>query len=311
MGDKMIIKNLSGQPEGVLRSWLPHDLQAERVVFLPDACPGRAPLPTGTVVLTKRSDWRSLALGDCGCGMRLLRSSMPSGELTLEAWDEIADRLKQNKGKLGDLGGGNHFLDALLPYDEDILYFLIHTGSRHESRTVEDYVDSPVQFDSEFERVTEWAESNRARIQETVASVVGELDLVLDRSHNGFEKKSEGVVIRKGAVKAEPGDKAVIPSHMSGDITLVEITDGITEVLCSVSHGTGRRMSRSDAKDEAVAFDFDSLREKVLLPSCVKNTSLRTEGPFAYRGLDKCLELLDGYVNEIKRFAVFAYAGHL
>ncbi len=72
-------------------------------------------------------------MSDCGCGMRLLRSSINSDDLTNKIWDEIAYRIKQNKGKPGDLGGGNHFLDALLPYDEDQLYFLVHTGSRKES----------------------------------------------------------------------------------------------------------------------------------------------------------------------------------
>jgi len=40
----MDLTNLSSQPEGVLRSWLPHGLRAERMVFLSDACPGKSPL---------------------------------------------------------------------------------------------------------------------------------------------------------------------------------------------------------------------------------------------------------------------------
>ena len=43
--------NLSAGTFGKLHSWLPHDLQAEQVVFLPDACPGKFCLPTGTAVL--------------------------------------------------------------------------------------------------------------------------------------------------------------------------------------------------------------------------------------------------------------------
>jgi hypothetical protein len=43
--------NLSAEPLGRLHSWIPHDLMAEKVVFLPDACPGKSPLPTGTAVL--------------------------------------------------------------------------------------------------------------------------------------------------------------------------------------------------------------------------------------------------------------------
>jgi len=61
------IKNLSAEPLGKLHSWIPHDLKAERVVFLPDACPGKSPLPTGTAVLTHQEDWRRFAVSDCGC----------------------------------------------------------------------------------------------------------------------------------------------------------------------------------------------------------------------------------------------------
>jgi hypothetical protein len=43
----MEVCNLSTEPIGKLHSWLPHELEPEKVVFLPDACPGKAPLPTG------------------------------------------------------------------------------------------------------------------------------------------------------------------------------------------------------------------------------------------------------------------------
>ena len=51
----MEITNLSAEPleKKKLHSWLPHDLQAEQVVFLPDACPGNLRFPTGTAVLTR------------------------------------------------------------------------------------------------------------------------------------------------------------------------------------------------------------------------------------------------------------------
>ncbi len=169
----MKITNLSAEPEGVLRNWLPHTLKAQHVVFLPDACPGKSPLPTGTAVLTDQENWRALALSDCGCGMRLVKSTMRPEDLTRDLWDEIANRIRKNKGGLGDLGGGNHFLDALLPYSSDDLHFLIHTGSRHESGIVDGLVDKPAQFDAEFSRVVDWAESNRAEIQSALTDVRG------------------------------------------------------------------------------------------------------------------------------------------
>src|ERR1700721_1109760 len=63
---KMKLTNLSREPLGKLHSWLPHDLQAEQVVFLPDACPGKSPLPTGTAVLTRQADWRKSAVSGRG-----------------------------------------------------------------------------------------------------------------------------------------------------------------------------------------------------------------------------------------------------
>ena len=49
----------------------------------------------------------------------------------------MAHHLRTNKGGLGDLGGGNHFLDAIAPYSDGPIYFLIHTGSRNESGHVD------------------------------------------------------------------------------------------------------------------------------------------------------------------------------
>lgn len=307
----MKITNLSAEPEGVLRSWLPHTLRAEHIVFLPDACPGKSPLPTGTAVFTKQDNWRTFALSDCGCGMRLLKSSLQIDDLDQDLWDEVSNRIKKNKGGLGDLGGGNHFLDALLPYSSEDVHFLIHTGSRRESGIVDNLIDSPSRFDAEFNRVVDWAESNRARVQATLEGVVGPLALLLDLPHNTFEKTQEGVIIRKGSVKLLPGDLAILPSHMSGDAVLVEATDQIEEVLCSMSHGTGRTMSRGDAKIIAATFDFEKMRKDLLLPTFLSNASLTTEGPFAYRDIDDCMALIAGFVEEVERFSVVAYAGHL
>lgn len=174
----MNLVNLSAEPPGVLHSWIPHSLKAEQIVFLPDACPGKSPLPTGTAVLTKQSDWRRFAISDCGCGMRLLKSS-------------------------------------------------------------------------------------------------------------------------------------VIPSHMTGDVAVVRATQRVSDILFSMSHGTGRKLSRGDCKPLAEAFDFKTLRRYVLIPEGIEDASLRTEGPYAYRDLDDCLSLIGDFVEETGQFGVIAYMGHL
>lgn len=308
----MNLINLSAEPEGRLHSWIPHDLEAELMVFLPDACPGKSPLPTGTAVLTRQPDWRRFAISDCGCGMRVLRSEVGPAELDGGRWDALANRLRANKGRLGDLGGGNHFLDALEPYGDGPLHFLVHTGSRHESGHVDALIERPEEFDVTFESVVQWAEANRARIHEEIEAVFGRCELVLDLPHNTFERLPDGgAIIRKGSVRVEPGDLSVLPSHVSGDVLLVRATERVGEILHSMSHGTGRKMSRSECKPLAESFDFAALRRAILLPSDLADASLTTEGPYAYRDLDECLALIEGYVTEEARFAVVGYMGHL
>ncbi|MGO8689146.1 MAG: RtcB family protein [Thermoguttaceae bacterium] len=309
----MKLTNLSAEPEGKLYSWIPHGLRAEQIVFLPDACPGKAPPPTGTAVLTRQADWRRFAISDCGCGMRFLKSQAQIRDVTPAVWNAIANDLRANKGRLGDLGGGNHFLDALVPTDDPTrVYLLIHTGSREESGLVDNLIDQPAAFDQEFARIVSWAEANRASVQRIVERHLGKLDLVLDRPHNTYEILNDGaVLLRKGSVRVMPGELAIIPSHLSGDVAVVKATGKVGESLFSLSHGTGRTMSRADSKTVAEGFDFSKLRRSIMLPDGIADASLRTEGPFAYRDLDECLFLLEGFVEVQGRFHVRAYMGHL
>jgi RNA-splicing ligase RtcB len=308
----MKVTNLSAEPVGKLRSWIPHDLQAEEIVFLPDSCPGKSPLPTGTAVLTRQEDWRRFALSDCGCGMRLLRSTLSTEDLDAKSWNAVADELRANKGGLGDLGGGNHFLDAIAPYDDGPLHFLIHTGSRNESGHVDALTERPEEFDKTFTQVVQWAEDNRATIHDRIDKVFGKTNLILDLPHNTYEQVAgDAVIIRKGSVRLLPGERSILPSHMSGDVVLVKGTKKVGEILNSMSHGTGRRMSRRDCKPFADSYDYSNLRRSILVPSGVEDSSLRTDGPFAYRDLDECLSLIEDYVEVEGRFGVVGYMGHL
>jgi hypothetical protein len=86
---------------------------------------------------------------------------------------------------------------------------------------------------------------------------------------------------------------------MSGDVVLVKAKEQVTQILHSMSHGTGRAMSRSDCKPLADAYDFACLRKSVLIPTGVEDASLRTDGPFWPRTrrtpfLQWCLTAPDG-----------------
>lgn len=78
-------------------------------------------------------------------------------------------------------------------------------------------------------------------------------------------------------LSAEPLEKL----HMSGDVVLIRARQRVGEILNSMRHGTGRKMSRSDCKPFADAYDFAGFRNTVLIPEGVEDTSLRTDGPFA------------------------------
>lgn len=169
----MEIINFSAEPLNKIYSWLPHDLKAEKVIFFPDACPGKSPLPTGTVVFTQQEDWRKFAISDCGCGMLMCEANLTKTDFKQEEWDKIYYDIKANKGKLGDLGSGNHFLDALESYTDDKIYFLIHTGSRNESKLVDDLIDTPGKFDTKFNDVCAWAKDNRFAIYSILEKYFG------------------------------------------------------------------------------------------------------------------------------------------
>ena len=108
-----------------------------------------------------------------------------------------------------------------------------------------------------------------------------------------------------------PGDVSVLPSHMSGDVVLIRAENRVREILNSMSHGTGRTMSRGDSKSVAESYDYSKLRERILIADGIDDSSLRTDGPFAYRDLEDCLELIKDYVTVVERFAVVGYMGHL
>jgi len=307
----MNIRNYSAEPTHKLYSWIPKGLIAEEVIFFPDACPGKSPLPTGTVVKTKQADWRKYAISDCGCGMLLAKSKLSRADFDQGKWQKVYADLKKNKGKLGDLGSGNHFLDAIVSDDSNALYFLIHTGSRNESKLVDHLIDQPEAFDEKFASVCRWAEQNRTAVLQIVEKQFGKTEVILDKNHNHFEVKEDHVLIRKGASRLVPGELTVIPSNMVGDVVLVRGTAKVSEVHNSMCHGTGRTMSRSEAKLHSKDYDYAQLREQIYIPPEIQNSSIKTDAPFCYRDLNECLGLIDDLIVVEDRYKPIAYIGQI
>lgn len=320
-----ILMNLSSEPDQVIFGWLQKANAlsvAKFVVSLPDTCPGRSPLPTGTGFLTESADWRRFALSDVGCGMAVVRTALLQAEIDTPSfrttWDGLANDLatRRNKG-LGDLGSGNHFLDAVASYDNESVCLIVHTGSRQESGLVDDLVGKPTVFDREFQRIKEWAKENRAAVLDIAERHLGQFrelypgTAVLDRDHNHYEDTDSGMLIRKGAQRVEHGQLAVIPSNLLDDVVIVRATDRVHETMNCLPHGTGRTMSRSDAKRATESYDFDAMRRTVYIPEQIANASIRTEAPICYRNLDEGLALIAPYVEVVERLVPVAYIGQM
>ncbi len=315
--------NLSREPDYVIRQWLTVSNAikvALRVISLPDTCPGKSPLPTGTAFLTSDSAWRRFALSDVGCGMCVVRTRFSAEDVRGDAfrrlWDQLCNDLAERRNKgLGDLGSGNHFLDAAASHTDGSVCLIVHTGSRKESGLVDDLVEQPREFDREFARIRTWARDNRAAVLDIAERRLGKFVRLtpeierIDRDHNHTEELPQGVLIRKGVQRVSAGEFAVIPSHLLDDMAIVRATDRVGSVLNCLPHGTGRTMSRADAK--RVVFDFDSMRSRVYIPERIENASLRTEAPSCYRSLDEGLECMTGYIEVVERLTPVAYIGQL
>ncbi|HZW07508.1 MAG TPA: RtcB family protein [Phycisphaerales bacterium] len=320
-----VLINRSHEADWVIRGWLTRAgalAKAKLVVSLPDTCPGKAPLPTGTGYLTDASDWRRFAVSDVGCGLCLVRSGLKGVDAATEGfrdqWRALCEtmRARRNRG-LGDLGSGNHFLDAAVSSTDGSVCFVVHTGSRKESGIVDDLVNNPGAFDAAFSRAERWAFENRAAVLEMVEKQFGRFVPLyrgvdrLDRNHNHFEETDAGVVIRKGAQRVRPGELALIPSNLLDEMAVVRARPAVAEHLMCLPHGTGRAVSRSDAKRLDTAGSLAELRARVFIPESIEDSSLRTETPECYRSLAPALERIADLVEEVERFVPVAYIGQL
>lgn len=161
-----------------------------------------------------------------------------------------------------------------------------------------------------YESTRGWASQNRLAIVHMIEKHFGKTRMIVHNDHNHYEIIDNNLIVRKGAVKVMPGDLTVIPSHMTGDAILVQATEKIDNTFHSLSHGTGRVMSRSEAKN--ISFDFQQeIRSKIYIPEMIRNESLRTEAPMVYRDIDTVIDLLGDLIEVKQRFAPIAYIGQL
>ena len=108
-------------------------------------------------------------------------------------------------------------------------------------------------------------------------------------------------VHRKGAIKAMPGELAVIPGAM-GSYSYVVEGKGNKESFCSASHGAGRTYSRMAAMEKFTAQQvIEDLKEKGVTLGAKKKYKVAEECRFAYKDIEEVMRQQEDLVTPIKR----------
>lgn len=103
--------------------------------------------------------------------------------------------------------------------------------------------------------------------------------------HNYID--TDRMILRKGAVSAEKGQKLLIPINMR-DGSLICTGKGNEEWNCSAPHGAGRLFSRKDAFEQLSMEEYRD-QMKGIYTTCINRRTL-DEAPMAYKSMDEIIE---------------------
>lgn len=114
--------------------------------------------------------------------------------------------------------------------------------------------------------------------------------------HNYID--TDTMILRKGAVSAQAGEKLLIPINMR-DGSLICTGKGNADWNCSAPHGAGRLMSRSQAKQNFTVSEFKKQMNGIYTTSV--NAQTLDECPMAYKSIDDIVNNIGDTVeiNEI------------
>lgn len=116
--------------------------------------------------------------------------------------------------------------------------------------------------------------------------------------HNYID--TDNMILRKGAVSAQAGEKLLIPMNMR-DGSLICTGRGNEDWNCSAPHGAGRLMSRSEAKASFTVSEFKKQMAGIYTTSVSSGTL--DECPMAYKPMDAIIGCIGDTVeiNDIIR----------
>jgi tRNA-splicing ligase RtcB len=297
-----------------------HPAVFRHVALMPDCHQGYG-MPIGGVIACENAVIPNAVGVDIGCGMGAVKTSINVSDTTREQLRKITTLVKERipcgEGKahkkpqnwegfeedidaysdrqwfshhvsdlanrnLGTLGGGNHFIE-IQAGDDDHVWLMIHSGSRHLGNVVARYYHQlalelnrmwssdipnkdlaflPAQspegqnYIQDMQFSLSYAKENRRRIMERFIDAFysvypdAEFGNPVNIHHNyaalehHFGKNVW--VHRKGATSAKETEVGIIPGSMGTSSYIVEGL-GNRESFMSCSHGAGRAMARNKA----------------------------------------------------------------
>jgi tRNA-splicing ligase RtcB (3'-phosphate/5'-hydroxy nucleic acid ligase) len=241
--------------------------------------------------------------------------------------------------QLGSSGSGNHFAEfGVLILDQDdaqlglkagrYVALLTHSGSRGtgaavcqvysgvaQSRLPARYKDlgrlAWLEMESEagqeywaaMNLMGEYVAANHEVMHRNVSKLIGERAVAVVENHHNFAWKENHqgrtlIVHRKGATPAGQGVLGVIPGSMA-DPAFVVRGRGVAETLQSASHGAGRRMSRTKAKEQ---FSWHATKANLEKRGITVLSAAADEVPGVYKNIEEVMASQADLVETVARF---------
>ena len=149
------------------------------------------------------------------------------------------------------------------------------------------------QYIHDMKIVQEFALINRqAMINEIIKGMKLHITEQFSTIHNYID--TDNMILRKGAVSAQKGEKLIIPINMR-DGSLICTGKGNPDWNFSAPHGAGRLMSRSQAKQSFTVSEYKKQMNGIYSTSI--NSSTLDECPMAYKDINDILDNISDTVD--------------
>lgn len=231
---------------------------------------------TGDLYLVIHTGSRHLGVEVCNYYQHWAIDSNKAGEKNMREW--IIDKLKRE-------GREREISDALSKLKNGIPEALCYVGGHLFNSYIHD-----------MKLVQEYAKWNRLAIVWDIMFYMGLTGVSsFETIHNYID--TDHMILRKGAVSAQAGEKLLIPINMR-DGSLICVGKGNPDWNYSAPHGAGRLYSRKGAKEEFSLNQYRRAMEGIYTTSI--NFDTLDECPMAYKSMNDIVNNIGDTVDILK-----------